>query len=209
MKKKLSSKRDQNKKRDSTRILLNLALYKKALLDFANAEDPKKAQKIIISSLQEWFNFKTPTLSVIEGYQKRLRELFDDLNNATDLLDSDKIHDFTFDYIPIRSEAVIEVQEDGVLGESSIHLMNQPFGDIFTHCVIKMFSDGRNVKLLNRCENEKCGKYFLAKKAKKKGVGGIRFCSDKCRFNFHSHRRILSGEAKKYKKDRYWEGKDQ
>ncbi|WP_319525116.1 hypothetical protein [uncultured Desulfosarcina sp.] len=209
MKKKLSLKRDQNKAIDYNQILLNLVQYKNALIDFVNEEDPKKARDSIMNSLQEWFNLETPTLSVILYYQKQLRELFDELKDVNNLMDSNKIHDFTIDYIPIRSEAVIDVQEDGTLGESSIHLMNRPFGDIITHCVIKLFSDGRNVKLINRCENEKCGKYFFAKKAKKKGTGGIRFCSDKCRFNFHSHRRIKSGEAKKYKKERYWEGKDQ
>ena len=209
MKKNPLSLKNEHRQRDYNQISLDLSNYKQVLLDITNAKDPNQARKVIIGSLQEWFDFKTPTLEVIEVQQKRLKGLFDDLNNATDLLCSDKIHNFTFDYIPIRSEAVVEVQEDGTIGESPIHLRNRPFGDILTHCVIKLFSDDRNVKLLHKCENKKCGKFFLSKRVKKKHTGGIRFCSDKCRFNFHSHRRILSGEAKKYKRGRYWEGKDQ
>ena len=187
-------------------ILLDLSHYKQCLLDFANVEDPNQARALIIKSLQEYFDFKTPKLKEIKICQKRLRALFDELNNATDLLQSDKIHDFTFDYIPIRSEAVVEVQEDGTLCESPVHLRNRPFVDIITHCVIKLFSDDRNLKLLHKCENEKCSKFFLAKRAKKKGSGGIRFCSDKCRLNFHNRIRIESGEHAAYKRRRREEG---
>ncbi len=203
MKKLLSSSKSRHKRRDYNQTLLYLSRYQQVLLDFVNAEDSKQARKVITGSLQEWFKFKTPRLSVITVYQKRLRELFGELNNATNLLDSDKIHDFTFDYIPIRSEAVIEVQEDGTLGESTIHLMNRPFGDIITHCVIKMFSDERNVKLLYRCESEKCRQYFMGVTAKPKhGPNRRKYCPKGCKAFCKEKRRIARGYHRDYKREK-------
>ena len=86
MKKNPLSLKNEHRQRDYNQISLDLSNYKQVLLDITNAKDPNQARKVIIGSLQEWFDFKTPTLEVIEVQQKRLKGLFDDLNNATDLL---------------------------------------------------------------------------------------------------------------------------
>jgi hypothetical protein len=191
MKKKVVSKGDFNQ------FLLNLD-YKQPLVKFVNAKSRKKAQTVIIDSELSWFNFKTPTLEVIEILQKRLRKLFDELNDAIDLSHSDMISEFTFDYIPIRHDSVIEVQKNGTLGESTVHLMNLTFQEIITHCVIKIFSDPRSVRQLHRCENIKCNKYFMGdKKSPTTGPNKRKYCSKKCKRFVLEQRRT----AQKYHRD--------
>ena len=179
---------------------------KRILLDFANAEKAEDAGKKLIENLQDASDFKRHDL-MLTGYEyKKLKKLLNELYSAASLLESETIHDFTAYYNAIRPD--VEVQYDGTIAENLISEDGKQFkaDDVITSCVIKVFSNERNVRLLNKCENEKCRQYFFAKRAKKKGEGGNRFCSDKCRLDFHNRKRIESGEHAAYKRRKRKEG---
>ena len=173
---------------------------RRVLLDFVNAKDPEKAARSFVENLEDVCDCTIPKPEVVERQYKLLRKLFDELNNSTSFLESETIHNYTAFYTSIRP--AIEVQYDGSLGENPLHEEERhfAFNEILTYCVIQFFKVERNVKLIHKCEYEKCGLYFVAKRVKKKGEGGIRFCSDKCRYNFHNKLKVESGEIKEFKR---------
>lgn len=179
---------------------------KRILLVFANAQNAEDAGKKLIENLQDASDFKRHDL-MLTGYEyKKLKKLFNELYNATNLLESETIHDFTAYYNAIRPD--VEVQYDGTIAENLIVEDGKQFkaDDVITYCVIKVFSKERNVRLLYKCENKKCRQYFFAKRAKKKGEGGLKFCSKECRQDFNNRKRIESGEHAAYKRRKRKEG---
>jgi hypothetical protein len=76
-----------------------------------------------------------------------------------------------------------------------------------------VYWDILNLFLLNNAENvlpyvklcRKCNKYYIAKRH----IQNQKFCSEKCRFDWHNHERIESGVARRYKRDRRKQGLDQ
>ena len=76
-----------------------------------------------------------------------------------------------------------------------------------------VYWDILNLFLLNNAENVfpyvklcgKCNKYYIAKKQ----IQNQKFCSTKCRLDWHNRKRIESGVARRYKRERRKQGKDQ
>jgi hypothetical protein len=205
MKRKIRRIKISNIPRDVAPIYLSLADYRQVLVDFANTDTTREAESVL-SGLKCYFKFDGPDPKGIKGTRAKLRKLFDEIARSGDLSQSETIDDYTIDYHNIRPP--IDVQDDGILAETPLLHKNEPltFWDVLNYCVVKFASDERSLKLFYKCEGEKCGKYFFAKRVKKRGKGGIRFCSSKCRLDFHNRKRIETGAHAAYKRRRRAEG---
>lgn len=183
------------------------SICRSLLFDFANAPSPHEAFASLKDNLElRGFSITDADPNILNNEYDRLRTLLSELSSSDSLFDSEVIDHYTAHYEAVRPP--ITIRDRHSIGED-LPFSNDGkpfFYDFITYCVIKLLSDERSIQLIHRCENPICNKFFLSKRAKKKGPGGIRFCSDKCRLNFHNKIRIESGEHAAYKRRKRAEG---
>lgn len=75
-----------------------------------------------------------------------------------------------------------------------------------SYCIVEFFKHEMCRKLVKKCENENCLKFFIARKL----IDEQKFCpGSKCRMEHHNKVRIQSGVNALYKRERRKQGKDQ
>lgn len=181
-------------------------IAKQILLDFVNSTRPTFTARRIARELRNLFRCSPPDQKRSVREHKRLKKLFDELNNETNLFEIDSMHYYMAHYNGIRP--ALEIQPNGSMDEYPIAMSDDRrfyFEDALTYCVVKFFSNERNAKLVHKCENPECARFFVAKRVKQKGKG-IKFCSTKCRLDVSNRRRIESGEHRDYKRKKRKEG---
>jgi hypothetical protein len=171
----------------------------KILLDFVNAPTPEEAAQFLFRYIGQDLGIQKPL--DCRGEYKQLRKLFDELSITTDLNDCPTIHDYTAYYHAIRPPIIVRLS--GTLGE------DLPFRDtvaptcwdIITYCVIKFLMDDSNAKLIYKCENSKCARYFKGDTAKSKhGPNRRKYCSERCKIYCKEKRRIERGYHRDHKR---------
>jgi hypothetical protein len=185
----------------ATRIMAKIRC-KSNLLIFVNAGNSKQAFQLLSENLKGKIAIAKPTPEILKQYYDSVVKLFTELSKTTSLFDCPSIDEFTAYYSTVLRPG-IDVQYDGTLGETAGELFTEEVDlfDLLSYCVIQVLKKERNIRLIYKCENEKCSKFFFAKRVKPKGVeNGIRYCSDGCRYAAHNKRKTESEYFKNYKR---------
>lgn len=163
------------------------------LVEFINTADPEAAAKNLINGARKSFKFQiqNPTAQQlgkihdeIPSEQGAVEELVYLLDQEDNLYDIERIHGYvaTYNY---RCLPLADITEDGTITESAI--FDSPEGahlhDVVCYCIVTFLQIERNSRLIRQCqEDQKCGRYFLAKSDR--GKDKLRFCSNSCRSRY-------------------------
>ena len=91
------------------------------------------------------------------------------------------------------------IKVDSYGGMSAIHKWNKALTDDLTYVLVEYFKLEDGCKYIRKCQY--CDKYYISKTKRMS-----KYCSDRCRLDFHNRKRIESGEAREYKRKKRQEG---
>lgn len=190
----------------------------------SNYKLPEKEASTVHNVLHYYFDHLEPEHNHINRIQNELRNVldvlagtkrFDDaaLSALTKFEEIHTDHNLHADYIVARDDGGIKIHnyipfdggfgfyrfDFGVIAES----LEEYYDVAIAFCLFEFFRDENNQKYLKKCAN--CHKFFLRKTLRDEKTEN-RFCSPKCKRDFHNQLNIESGKHAEYKRKKRREG---
>lgn len=202
---------------DKVRILSNIKSNMDNYLQIQNDlfEYKQQTSKEIYSLVQEnalSYYRNSIEYDHIEELQGKLETLFQAIidEDGNTVLEIIRRFIETYNSIPVANASISNdgkiniserFQEDLFLRNKGGFTLQSYYDEPISYCIVTYFKYDRSYDLIKKCE--KCCDFYIPLRLK----DGLRFCSDKCRLNYHNSKRSQS-ELNEYKREKRKQGAD-